>query len=60
MADLIGITGNDGFLGNHVVEKLKQKGFEVRVFNRELFDLFDFESLKKFVKDAITSCIWQE
>ncbi len=50
MADLIGITGHQGFLGSHLKEGLEKKGYPLRLFDREKRDLLDYDSLKGFVE----------
>lgn len=51
----IGITGADGFMGNHLVRRLKQEKIPHQVLDRAKHDLLDPKTLRDFVEtcDAI-------
>jgi len=52
MADLIGLTGGNGFLGSHLKRELGLRGFNVKEFDRDKYDLLHYDSLADFVKDC--------
>lgn len=54
MADMIGLTGQNGFLGSHLKEELTREEFNLKGFDREKWDLLDYNSLKGFVQGCST------
>lgn len=47
----IAVTGDKGFIGSHLVKKLKNEGHKVFGFDNNKYNLFKFESLKNFVRN---------
>ena len=47
----IGITGGTGFLGKHLVKRLKEEGIDYEILDRKKYDPYDLKSLKKFVEN---------
>lgn len=48
------MTGSTGFIGSHLVSRLKQEGIEPKLFDRKLYSLEDKNSLVEFVRDCDT------
>lgn len=46
------LTGADGFLGTHVVKRLKQENVFLFLFNRKIHDVFQPQSLKPLLHNA--------
>ena len=53
------VTGGSGFIGSHIVEKLVQKGYDVRIFDKRKPDREDVEWYKGDLldeKDVLDAC----
>src|SRR5436190_18206654 len=47
----IAITGQNGFLGKHLMEKLKKEKIDVTEFDKSKYNLLQPETLQKFVQN---------
>lgn len=50
----VAVTGSSGFIGKHLVDKLRQEGIEIKSFSRGKHSLFEKNSLLRLVEGCDT------